>query len=102
MKDNELTETNKIKIDKQTVIELFTDLTRQIKIDIENSSGKEKIQNTFRLQSIQNAIKILSRLKDKDITINSIKDLKGIGSGTIATQKIEPSGCEIKDEIKLG
>jgi DNA polymerase/3'-5' exonuclease PolX len=72
-----------IKIDKQTVIELFTDLTRQIKIDIENSSGKEKIQNTFRLQSIHNAIKILSRLKDKDITINSIKDLKGIGSGTI-------------------
>ena len=47
MKDNKLIETNKIKIDKQTVIELFTDLTRQIKIDIENSSGKEKIQNTL-------------------------------------------------------
>jgi DNA polymerase/3'-5' exonuclease PolX len=77
------TDIKTITIDKEKIIIQFTDLVKQIKIDIENSSGKKKIQNTFRLQSIQNAIKVLSKLKDKNITINKIKDLKGIGSGTI-------------------
>jgi len=70
-------------INKQKVIEQFSDLVKQIKIDIENSTKKEKIKNTFRLQSIENAIKILSNIKDDKITIDKIKDLKGIGSGTI-------------------
>jgi DNA polymerase/3'-5' exonuclease PolX len=93
------------KIDKQLVIDQFTDLTRQIKIDIENTSGKKKIQNTFRLQSIQNAIKVLLKLKEKEITINLIKDLKGIGSGTIrrieeiiATGKLSEIKVTAKDE----
>jgi DNA polymerase/3'-5' exonuclease PolX len=70
-------------INKQKIIDKFTDLTKQIKIDIDNSTGKERIKNTFRLQSIENAIKVLSRLKEKEISIDLIKDLKGIGSGTI-------------------
>lgn len=70
-------------INKQKIIDEFTDLTKQIKIDIDNSTGKERIKNTFRLKSIENAIKVLSRLKEKEISIELIKDLKGIGSGTI-------------------
>jgi DNA polymerase/3'-5' exonuclease PolX len=70
-------------INKQKIIDEFTDLTKQIKIDIDNSTGKERIKNTFRLQSIENAIKVLSKIKEKEISIELIKDLKGIGSGTI-------------------
>jgi len=70
-------------INKQKIIKEFLDLVKQIKIDIENSTGKERIKNTFRLKSIENAIKILSKIKNDKISINDIKDLKGIGSGTI-------------------
>lgn len=65
------------------ILKQFSDLTKQIKIDIENTTGKKRTKNTFRLRSIENAIKIIDKLKDKKITINLIKDLKGIGSGTI-------------------
>lgn len=92
-------------INKQKVIDKFSDLVKQIKIDIENSTGKERIKNTFRLQSIENAIKILSKIKDETITINDIKDLKGIGPGTlrrieeiIKTGKLEEIKITIKDE----
>ena len=92
-------------IDKQKIIKEFLDLVKQIKIDIENSSGKERIKNTFRLQSIQNAIKVLSKIKDKNISIDKIKDLKGIGPGTIRrieeiakTGKLEEIKITTKDE----
>jgi len=54
-------------INKQKIIDEFTDLVKQIKIDIENSTGKEKIKNTFRLQSIENAIKVISKIKNDKI-----------------------------------
>ena len=37
-------------INKQKIIKEFSDLVKQIKIDIENSTGKERIKNTFRLK----------------------------------------------------
>jgi DNA polymerase/3'-5' exonuclease PolX len=92
-------------INKQKIIDNFLDLVKQIKIDIENSTGKEKIKNTFRLQSIENAIKILSKIKDETITINQISNLKGIGPGTlrrieeiIKTGKLEEIKITTKDE----
>lgn len=92
-------------INKQKVIDNFLDLVKQIKIDLENSTGKERIKNTFRLQSIENAIKILSKIKDETITISQIKDLKGIGPGTlrrieeiIKTGKLEEIKITTKDE----
>jgi len=92
-------------IDKQKVINEFSDLVKQIKIDLENSTGKERIKNTFRLQSIENAIKIISKIKDEKITIDGIKHLKGIGSGTIRrveeimkTGKLKEIKITTKDE----
>jgi len=92
-------------IDKQKVINEFSDLVKQIKIDLENSTGKERIKNTFRLQSIENAIKVLSKIKDEKITIDGIKHLKGIGSGTIRrveeiikTGKLKEIKITTKDE----
>jgi DNA polymerase/3'-5' exonuclease PolX len=92
-------------IHKKKIIDEFLDLTKQIKIDIENSTGKELIKNTFRLQSIENAIKVLLKIKNVKITINQIKDLKGIGPGTIRrveeiikTGKLKEIKITTKDE----
>jgi len=92
-------------INKQKIIDEFTDLVKQIKIDIENSTGKEKIKNTFRLQSIENAIKVISKIKNDKITIEQISNLKGIGPGTIRrieeiikTGKLEEIKITTKDE----
>jgi DNA polymerase/3'-5' exonuclease PolX len=92
-------------INKQKIIDKFIDLTKQIKIDIENSTGKEKIKNTFRLQSIENAINVISKIKNEKITIDLISNLKGIGSGTIRrieeiikTGKLEEIKITTKDE----
>jgi len=78
-----MTDIKTITFDKEKILIQFTDLVKQIKIDIDNSTGKEKIKHTFRLQSIENAIKVLLKIKSNDITINGITNLKGIGSGTI-------------------
>jgi len=74
---------NNYKIDKFLIISKFNDLIKQIKIDIDNTTGKEQIKNMFRLKSIETSIKIINNLKDSKITINNIKNIKGIGEGTI-------------------
>ena len=51
---------------------------KQIKIDIDNSGGKEQTKNMFRLRSIENATKIIEKINTQDITINQIKNIMTI------------------------
>lgn len=68
------------------IIEQFRLLIKQIKIDIDNTKGKEKLVNTYRLKSIETVLKVLTDYK-KEIKgqneINELSKYKGIGEGTI-------------------
>ena len=80
---NKTDKINTIKVSKNKVIEIFKQLIKQIKIDIDNTSGKEQTKNMFRLKSIETATKIIEKLSNNEISINQIKNIKGIGEGTI-------------------
>jgi len=81
------------KIDRNKITDIFKNLIKQIKIDIDNSSGKELTKNMFRLKSIETATKIIEKIKNNTFSINDIKNIKGIGEGTIR---------RIKEIIKTG
>lgn len=83
MKINKNIDIDDYSIDKHIILNKFNDLIKQIKIDIDNTSGKEQIKNMFRLKSIETSTKIINNLKEPKISINSIKHIKGIGEGTI-------------------
>ena len=72
-----------VKIKRDLIVDIFKQLIKQIKIDIDNTSGKEQNKNMFRLKSIETATKIINNLKKNTLTINEIKHIKGIGEGTI-------------------
>ena len=98
MSNNKNIDNHKIK--KDIIIDIFKQLIKQIKIDIDNTSGKEKTKNMFRLKSIDTATKIISNLKSIDLTINQIKNIKGIGEGTIRRIKEIIETGKLK-EIKI-
>ena len=72
-----------VKIKRDLIVDIFKQLIKQIKIDIDNTSSKEQIKNMFRLKSIETATKIIANLKKDTFTIDDIKNIKGIGEGTI-------------------
>lgn len=73
-------------ISKKILIEQFTKLQEQIMFDIDNTSGKNKLINQYRLKSITTALKILEKYNKNIVSYDDLKDIfkiKGIGKGTI-------------------
>ena len=65
-----------------TIITEFNKLLNVIKIEFDNSKKKDRNTHLFRIRSIEKIIKIFKGF-DKDITVNNIKDIRGIGKGTV-------------------
>uniref|UniRef100_A0A6C0E9U1 DNA polymerase beta n=1 Tax=viral metagenome TaxID=1070528 RepID=A0A6C0E9U1_9ZZZZ len=80
-------------VNKELLISQFKLLSKQITYDIDFSTGKNKIANMFRLNTVNKIIKIFEKINKKNISIDDIKDLKGIGKGTIE---------RVKELIKTG
>jgi DNA polymerase beta len=73
-------------IEKSKIINEFKKLESQIMFDIDNTSGRIKLVNQYRLKSISTALKIIEKYDKNIITLNDLKDIlkiKGIGEGTI-------------------
>ena len=73
-------------ISKSKIIEEFKKLQSQIKFDIDNTSGRIKLVNQYRLKSISTALKVIEKYNKNTISIEDLSDilkLKGIGEGTI-------------------
>ena len=85
--------------DKSIILNNFRQLIKQIKIDIDNSTGKENLKNLYRLKSIELATKIIDKYPHNKINITDLEKIKGIGPGTIKRiEEIERTGklSEIK------
>jgi DNA polymerase/3'-5' exonuclease PolX len=67
----------------EKIIEQFKLLIKQIKFDIDNSVGKEQIKHTFRLSSIEKAVKILENFKNEIKDVTQLEGIEGIGKGTL-------------------
>lgn len=68
---------------RELVLDNFRQLIKQIKIDIDNTTGKEQLKNMYRLKSIDLARKIIEKNPDKIINLKELEQIKGIGPGTI-------------------
>lgn len=68
---------------KELVLDNFRQLIKQIKIDIDNTTGKEQLKNMYRLKSIDLARKVIEKYPNKIINLKELEQLKGIGPGTI-------------------
>jgi hypothetical protein len=69
--------------DKTIILNNFKQLIKQIKIDIDRSTGKENLKNLYRLKSIELATKIIEKYPHNNINIGYLEKIKGIGPGTI-------------------
>lgn len=68
----------------QNIIEFFLKLIKIIEIETNGATDKKQITiNKFRIASLKKALKIISSIKSKIINSDQIKDIKGIGKGTI-------------------
>jgi len=67
----------------QQIIHWFELLIRQIQYDQDSKKGKERLSHTFRLKSIQNSLKQIKKYKKKINSGKDLKDLPGIGRGTV-------------------
>ena len=106
---------NIINITFENVLTQFKLLTKQIMLDIENSSGTIQHGNMFRLRTINSVIKLIDKYrtdnKKTNITEEDLKNLlniKGIGKGTIdrireiiTTGKLSEIKITEKDHIYL-
>jgi len=71
-------------MDNQLIIDNFKQLIKQIKFDFDNSTDrKEKLKHSFRLKQIQNALHIIEKVPTKIIKGEQLKNITGIGEGTI-------------------
>lgn len=68
---------------KELILDNFRQLIEQIKIDIDNTNGKEQLKNMYRLKSIYLATKIIEEYPNKNINLKKLELIKGIGKGTI-------------------
>lgn len=88
----------------EKIIKEFENLIKQIQYDIDKSRSKEdKQKNMFRLQNIKKALKIIKDYKKEIKKGEELKDIKGIGKGTITRiNEILDDGKlkEIKDDVK--
>lgn len=68
----------------QNIIEIFLKLIKIIEIETYSATDKKQITiNKFRIASLKKALKIISSIKSKITNSDQIKDIKGIGKGTI-------------------
>jgi len=85
------------------IIQEFIKLTKQIKFDIDTSKNKKKeIANSYRLLTIQKIIKILEKFPDKITKSEQLKNIAGIGKGTLnRIDEILKTGklSEIRQEV---
>lgn len=65
------------------IIKQFELLSQQLKYDIDNTSGKEQIINTYRLKNTLNIISILKKLTYEIKSGDDVKNIKGIGKHTV-------------------
>lgn len=93
---------NVINNKNKIIIEEFEKLVRQIKVEIDISpSTSVYSQNLFRLKQISNSLDIIKNHKEEIKSGNDLKDIKGIGKGTInRIDEILKTG-KLK-EIKIG
>lgn len=62
----------------------FTKLIKQVQFELENSKDrKEATQNSFRLKQLRNVLQILKKFPDEITSVDQLKDIKGVGKGTI-------------------
>jgi len=67
-----------------TIIEQFELLAEQIKYQIDTEiDRKEAVKHSFRLRQIRNVINILKKYPKKIKSGKELKDIKGVGAGTI-------------------
>ncbi len=85
------------------IINEFKKLIKQIKFEIDSAkTKKEELIQSYRLSTIQKVIKILENYPNKITSGDELKDIKGIGIGTInRINEIIKTGklSEIKNEI---
>jgi DNA polymerase (family 10) len=68
----------------ENIINNFKKLIKVIQIETDNLIDKKEIKiNNYRILSLKKSLKILSKLNYKIINIEQIKNIKGIGYGTI-------------------
>jgi DNA polymerase/3'-5' exonuclease PolX len=85
--------------DKTIILNNFRQLIKQIKIDIDRTTGKENLKNLYRLKSIELATKIIDKYPHNKVDIKELEKIKGIGPGTIKRiEEIQKTGklSEIK------
>jgi DNA polymerase beta len=73
-------------MDKSKILNEFKKLQEQIIFDIDNTTGKIKLINQYRLKSITTAIKSIEKYNKNQIKLSDIDELikiKGVGKGTI-------------------
>lgn len=88
-------------IKNQKIIDEFTKLINQIKIQIDNApKTSDYIANNFRLKQISTALQIIKDYKKEIKSGSDLKDIKGIGKGTVRRiDEILKTG--ILSEIKI-
>jgi DNA polymerase/3'-5' exonuclease PolX len=80
-------------IDKTIILNNFRQLIKQIKIDIDRTTGKENLKNLYRLKSIELATKIIEKYPHNKIDTKELEKIKGIGPGTIKRiEEIQKTG----------
>lgn len=68
----------------QNIIDNFKKVIKLIELETYNLTNKKQITiNKFRIASLKKAIKSISNIKTKITNINQIKNIKGIGKGSI-------------------
>lgn len=65
------------------IIDQFKLLVEQLKYDLDNSNSNDTLKNSFRLDSIKKTLKIIENFKQKINSSDQLKDIKGIGKGSI-------------------
>lgn len=65
------------------IIDNFRLLIKQIKLDMNNTHGKESIKHSFRLESIKRVLKIVEQFPKEIRSVDDVKDIKGIGKGSL-------------------
>ena len=72
---------------KELVLDNFRQLIKQIKIDIDMTTGKKQLINMYRLKSIDTAKKIIEKYPKKEINLEELEEIKGIGKALLKELK---------------
>lgn len=71
------------KNENQKIIDQFTLLVEQIKLDIDFTSGKQQLVNTYRLSAIKQVLNILENFPDKITSSEQLKGIKKVGKKSL-------------------